>query len=100
VVTLTVTPRLRRQYAVRFAAHSHALADYCAAHGVRYVRVPTVVPPAELVVGAPRWEGLVGRQSDTSAPNHECADAFLQWAAGAAENSEAGSDRARSCEAT
>ena len=38
---------------------SQALADYCAAHGVRYVRVPTAVPPAELVVGALRREGLV-----------------------------------------
>ena len=52
VVTLTVTPRLRRQYAVRFAAHSQALAGYRATYGVRYVRVPTVVPPVELVVGA------------------------------------------------
>src|SRR5205085_5817508 len=41
VVILTVTPRLRRQYAARFAAHSQELADYCSAHGVRYVRVPT-----------------------------------------------------------
>ena len=61
MVTLTVTPRLRRQYVVRFAAHSQARADYCAAHGVRYVRVPTVVPLAELVVGVRRREGLVGR---------------------------------------
>jgi uncharacterized protein (DUF58 family) len=61
VVTLTVTPRLCRQYAARFAARSQALADYCAAHGVRYVRVPTAVPPAELIVEALRREGLVGR---------------------------------------
>jgi hypothetical protein len=57
VVTLTVTPCVRRQHATRFAARAQALADYCAPHGVRYVRVP----PAELVVGALRREGLVGR---------------------------------------
>jgi len=28
---------------------------------VRYVRVPTAVPPAELVIGTLRHEGLVGR---------------------------------------
>ena len=61
VVMLTVTPRLRRQYAARFAAWSQELSAYCAAHQVRYVRVPTTVSPAELVVGALRREGLVGR---------------------------------------
>jgi hypothetical protein len=61
VVTLTVTPRLRRQYAARFAAWSQDLSAYCAAHQVRYVRVPTTVPPAELVLGALRGERLVGR---------------------------------------
>ena len=61
MVTLTVTPRLRRRYAARFAAWSQELAASCAVHGVRYVRVPTAVPPAELVVGALRREGLVGR---------------------------------------
>jgi uncharacterized protein (DUF58 family) len=61
VVTLTVTPRLRRRYAARFAAWSQELSAYCAAHQVRYVRVPTAVPPAELVVGALRREGLVAR---------------------------------------
>jgi hypothetical protein len=61
VVTLTVTPRLRRQYAVRFAAHSQALAGYRTMYGVRYVRVPTAMPPVDFVVGALRREALVGR---------------------------------------
>jgi hypothetical protein len=61
VVTLTVTPRLRRQDAARFAAHSQALAAYCAVPGVRYARVSTAVPPVELVVGTLRQEGLVER---------------------------------------
>jgi hypothetical protein len=61
VVTLTVTSRLRWCYATRFAAWSQVLADYCAARGVRYLWVPTAVPPAELVIGALRREGLVGR---------------------------------------
>jgi hypothetical protein len=59
--TLTVTSRLRWCCATRFAAWSQVLDDSCAAHGVRYVWVPKAVPPAELVVGALRRDGLVGR---------------------------------------
>jgi hypothetical protein len=61
IIQTLPTGQRPRQYAVRFAAHSQALADYCATYGVRYVRVPPVVLPAELVVGALRREGLVGR---------------------------------------
>lgn len=51
-IAVTITPALLQRYAAQFEARSQALATHCAAHGVRYVRVATNIPPAELVLEA------------------------------------------------
>lgn len=49
VVTVTLTPGLRRRYRERFEAHCADLSARCAAVGVRYVRADTTILVADLL---------------------------------------------------
>jgi uncharacterized protein (DUF58 family) len=51
VVTVAVTPALRRRYAERSQARYAALSARCAEAGVRYIRADTTIPVAELLFG-------------------------------------------------
>lgn len=58
-VEIVITPNIRRRYVDRFNARSQELAARAAARRVGYIRVPTAISPADLVLGALRREGLV-----------------------------------------
>ncbi|MBV9280688.1 MAG: hypothetical protein JOZ41_11440, partial [Chloroflexi bacterium] len=49
-LALAVTPALLQRYVAQFETRFRALAAHCAAHGVRYGRIATDVPPADLVL--------------------------------------------------
>jgi uncharacterized protein (DUF58 family) len=54
VVTVTMTPALRRRYTERFEARCAELSVRCADAGVRYIRAETTAPVADLLFGADR----------------------------------------------
>jgi uncharacterized protein (DUF58 family) len=51
LVTLTLTPRLREQYARLFEARVRRLGEICSASDIEYLQVPTNLPPAQLLAG-------------------------------------------------
>lgn len=59
LVTLAVTPDVRRRYIAGFEARLHAIEDWCAAHELRYFQVSTAVPPIDILAGTFREEGLL-----------------------------------------
>lgn len=59
IAELTITSAVRQRYQERFEAWVHALEAQCTADGIRYVRVSTAVPPADLLVDVLRRHDLV-----------------------------------------
>jgi uncharacterized protein (DUF58 family) len=51
MVTLTLTPRMREQYIRLFEARARRLEEVCSASDIEYLRVPTNIPPAQLLAG-------------------------------------------------
>jgi uncharacterized protein (DUF58 family) len=52
MAALTVTPALRDRYVRLFEARARQLEAVCAANDIEYLRVPTNLPPAQLLAGA------------------------------------------------
>jgi uncharacterized protein (DUF58 family) len=52
LAALTVTPALRERYVRLFEARARQLEAVCSASDIEYLRVPTNLPPAQLLAGA------------------------------------------------
>ena len=68
VVTVTLTPGLRRRYRERFEARCAGLSARCAAAGVRYIRADTTTPAADLLFS---WRRQGSDRARSGTPPHD-----------------------------
>lgn len=59
IAEITITPGVRQRYLDRFTSWSQAIEALSAAEDVRYIRATTDVPPADLLLGLIRQEGVI-----------------------------------------